>query len=172
MFGRIIAMALLICSATESKGLKALWQNGVGVTDESYQRFRELYASPDGFIQWKADGEWLMSDEFMADFIAEGCDPNSRSFNLKRYWVGEGLGTAGFDNVLDSEWPEENRDAAIPFVKTMIAFYRAYIPQIPDGPVKTELVNTIENLKRLESYFQYITNLDDVEESFKKEQYK
>lgn len=169
MLSKITAMSLLLCCFAKSEGLRNLWQEGVGITDEHYECFHKAYLSPDGFCLWKHDGEYLMSNEFLSEFIAEGCDPDSKSLILKRYWVGEGLITGGFDRVFGSNWPEENRDAAIPFVKTMIAFYRTYILQIPDGSVKQELTNTIGDLERLESYFKYLTDPYDVEQTFEKE---
>ncbi|MDR2158204.1 MAG: hypothetical protein LBO02_02705, partial [Holosporaceae bacterium] len=76
-----------------------------------------------------------------------------------------------FDRVFESDWPEESRDAAIPFVRVMIAFYQTYMQQIPDGLLKEELISTIKHLKIIKSHFKYITDPDDVEQTFRKEQY-
>lgn len=164
-------MALLFCCSGKSEGLQSLWKDGSEDTAR-YESFRTKYASLDGFEQWKADGEYLMSSGFLSEFLAEKGDPKSRSVTLKRYWVGEGLGTVGFDRAFGSEWPEEKRDAAVPIVIAMIAFYQKFLQELPDEAAKEEIKNTIGDLERLKSYFEYITDPDDVEQSSKKNNMK
>lgn len=151
-------------------GLQNLWKDG-GAGTGRYEAFHEKYSSVDGFSQWKADGEYLMSCEFLSELLSEGGNPSSKNVMLERYWVGRGLVTHGFDRIY-TEWPEENRDAAIPVVRAMIATYQELLEETPSDLAKTELEDTVKDLEFLESHFQYVINPDNLEQEFIKEQYK
>jgi hypothetical protein len=103
MWRKALAMSLSLCYNGELGGLRTLWQDGLGVTNERYKCFHKAYTSPDGFNLWKSDGEYLMSQEFLSELMAEGEDPGSKSVSLLRYWLGEALISSGFDRVFESD---------------------------------------------------------------------
>jgi hypothetical protein len=161
MLVRFVVALLLFCYCGESESLQSLWENGA----ENPERCRDLcvtYLSRDGFIQWKSDGKYLMSGAFLSEFLAEGGSPDTRTVTLSRYWISGGLTTGGFDRYHGSEWPEENRDAAIPVVMEMVAVYQEFLQQMPIGLAKTELEDTIEDLERLASYFKCVIDPKDM----------
>jgi hypothetical protein len=173
VFRKLVIVLSLLWYGGESEGLQNLWRDGAE-NAEGYGDFHAKYLSYDGFFQWKADGEYLMSEEFLSEFLLEGGNPDSRSVVLSRYWVGEGLVTAGFDEARGSKWPEWNRDAAIPVVLAMIAVYRGFLQRMWEGVAKAELEGTIKCLEGLVSYFRSVIVIGPEDEwSFKKkEQYR
>jgi hypothetical protein len=84
---------------------------------------------------WESGGEYLMSDEFMDEYLREGLDPYSRSVRLIRAWTIAGLTTYSFIYA----WEAEDRKEGAEFLKKVIKFYRQKLEGLKDHDMAGQL---------------------------------
>jgi hypothetical protein len=133
--------------------LQNIWDENSCIYFEKSGRLSEIYESENGFEQWKIDGEYLMSSEFVEELIINCCNPNARCSKLINTWIGKAFITNSFDSAKECYWPESNRDAAVFFMETMIECYLRIISGLSDGLVKNEFVDIIDHLDFIKNGF-------------------
>jgi hypothetical protein len=129
--------------------LQNIWDEDLDKYCDNYMRF-EIYSQPAGFKQWKTDGEWLMSHEFVEELIAGQGEPKTMNATLLGAWIGKGRYTRAFG---EGVWEEGIRDSAIPFMERMIELYQAKVNLLQDGDFKTYMLSVIEDLMYIKRDF-------------------
>jgi hypothetical protein len=149
-----LSCALLTVSGMEISSLRQIWHENLDICIDNSRRLSEIYSQPDGFIQWKADGEWLINEEVVEEIFANQNLSESRNLFLLSTWIIKGIMTHAFG---DEIWEENIRDSAIPFMESIINVYRTRVESLQNGEFKDYMNSLVHNLVLIKKYFGEVT---------------
>lgn len=153
-----MVFSLIACCMQCCYGLQNIWSKNAVERQKNLQKLTRIYKSNIGFLQWKRDGEYLMSDRFMNELFISNANRRSRAVNLIDGWLGAALISSSFDRGY-CDWLE--RDEAIPFVKEMIVFYKNMSRFVDSSANHAHIVRITESLTRIMINFSTMQDPND-----------
>jgi len=152
---KIIILALICllhpASGMEISSLRQIRHENSDTYADNSMRLAEIYSQPDGFTQWRADCEWLMSEEVVEGIFADQVII-SKNLGLLSVWITKVTVTHAFDEI----WAEDIRDSAIPLMEQMINVYQVKTSTLQDGDFKTSINSLINDLIHIKKYFDEV----------------
>lgn len=153
---------LLCCSVISAECmLENAMINGYDITKDNFRPAYSVYIQKNGFIYWKADGEYLMSDGFVHNLLSEIQNSKSMYVDMINNWISSAMISASFDRAFDCLWHEKTRDLAPSFLDIMINCYNNYLKECPNETIKDKMIEIIEDLDYIKEEFFFVTCIGD-----------